>query len=523
MPTQDRPESLGAFPLEYVDFAVIVHDTDTSVLFANETACRLLGLSADQLRGRGIADPLWSFYREDGTPLPLDEHPVSRALVTGRPVRRLLLGVTRPATKDRVWVLASALPESDAQGGVRRIVLSFTDVTERQKAEAERAELHEQLVQAQRMESVGQLAGGIAHDFNNIMMVMKGYCELMRLAAGQNEGLTNGLAQIETHADRAIELTRQLLAFSRKQTLRPDVLDLNNLAVDMERMLRTLVGEDVQLETIPAQHPAMVTADRSQIEQVLVNLAGNARDAMPLGGKLTIEVSWVDIDAAAADCDQNLAPGPYIMMAVSDTGEGMEPETTRRIFEPFFNAKGDGKRTGLGLSTVYGIVHQSGGTIRVKSAVGRGTTFYILLPRVEVSLSRGNDEADRRAAESRLVLVVEDEPALRGLVVMMLEKLGFSVKEAGNGREALRMIEEGGVKPDLLLTDVVMPEMSGTVLVERLHSRMPDLKVMFMSGYADETILDHGVIGPGMEFLRKPFSMTDLEGRVEALLGPSRL
>jgi two-component system, cell cycle sensor histidine kinase and response regulator CckA len=518
MPIAERPESIGPFPLDYVDSAVIVYGADTTVLFANESACRLLGWPRDQMSGRPISDPLWSFSREDGTPLSPAEHPVSRVLATGRPLRHALVGATRRTTGERVWVSASAVPELAEGGAVRRVVVTFADITERQRGEEERVELQEQLVQAQRMESVGQLAGGIAHDFNNILMVVKGYCELMRLAAGENEALAGGLGQIETNADRAIELTRQLLAFSRKQTLRPVVIDLNNLVGDMEHMLRRLIGEDVELLIVPAEHPAMVTADRSQIEQVLVNLAANARDSMPVGGKLSLNISWADVDAG-----DGLAPGPYIVLTVSDTGQGMDPETTRRIFEPFFSTKGEAKRSGLGLATVYGIVHQSGGTIRVKSDVGRGTTFSIFLPRVEVSLSRRGEEGDRSAAEGKLVLVVEDEPALRGLVVMMLEKLGYLVHEAGNGSEALRMVQEGGLKPDLLLTDVVMPGMSGTVLVERLRGFMPELKVMYMSGYADETILDHGVISAGMEFLRKPFSMNDLEERVNALLGPAKL
>jgi two-component system cell cycle sensor histidine kinase/response regulator CckA len=520
MPSTERPVGAEAFPLEYVDVAAMVYGPDTAVIFANDSACCLLGLSRDEMLGKRLGDSLWSFFSEDGESLSTDEHPVARAVATAQPVWRSLIAAGRPQEGDRVWLLASAIPELDNGGGVRRVVLTLVDVTDGQTASADRAGLEERLIQAQRMESVGQLAGGIAHDFNNILMVMKGYCELTRLAVGENKPLLDGLEKIESQADRAIELTRQLLAFSKKQTLHPADIDLNNLFADMEPMLRTLVGEGIQVVVNPASHPATVTADRAQLEQALVNLAANARDSMPVGGKLTIDISWVDIDEGSTLSEHGVEPGSYVKVAVSDTGEGMDAETKRRVFEPFFKPKGEG--SGLGLSTAYGIVHQSGGTINVDSAPGKGSTFTIYLPRVEFALARTGGAADRASAPGgRAVLVVEDEPALRGLVVMMLEKLGYDVFEAGNGGEALRLIQEEGLQPDLLLTDVVMPEMSGTVLVERLQGFMPGLKVMYMSGYADETILDHGIIGAGMEFLRKPFSMTDLEERVEALLGPS--
>jgi PAS domain S-box-containing protein len=416
----------------------------------------------------------------------------------------------------RVAVETSAV--SFPMGGEDVHLVFVRDRTERQKAETERAELQEQLQRAQRMESVGQLAGGVAHDFNNILMVQKGYCELMKLTLREGDPLADGLAQIEAYADRAAELTRQLLAFSRKQTLHPVDIDLNNLMADMDHMLRRVVGEDVEIATVLAPHPAMARVDRSQIEQVLVNLAVNARDAMSRGGKLTIEISWVEVDEAYTEGDPEFVPGPYVMLAISDTGHGMDIETTRRVFEPFFTTKGEGKGTGLGLSTVYGVIHQSGGNIRVESELGKGATFRIYLPRVEVSLARPAEPGVVGTGEGQLVLVVEDEPALRGLVVMMLEKLGYWVKEAANGREAVILVEEEGLKPDLLLTDVVMPEMGGSALAQRLRKDMSGLKVIYMSGYADDTVLDHGVITPGVDFLRKPFSMADLAAQVESAL-----
>jgi two-component system cell cycle sensor histidine kinase/response regulator CckA len=646
MPMTEQPEIAQSLPLDNVQSGVIIHGSDTRVLFANQSACTLLGLSRDQMVGTTSSDSLWAFVRQDGTPLPAEEHPVNVVLAADRPVLNIVLGAVCHSTGERVWASVSARPERGPGGAIDRVLVTLADITElkqRQaeleialeadraiierapegvyiesnghfqylnpemarllgaakrdeligseviaviapeyrrpiggrvgavyeattepvaidylrfdgsrvaleatavsvqkdseevhavfvrdrsefrRAEAEKATLLEQLTQAQRMETAGQLAGGVAHDFNNILMVMKGYCELMRLAAAGNDSILSALSQIEVHADRAVDLTRQLLAFSRRQTLSPIVIDLNNLLADMEHMLQRLVGENVQLAIALSPHPAMVTADRTQIEQVLVNLAANARDCMPRGGKLSVGLSWVDVSATADVDGSGLIAGPYVMLSVSDTGVGMDAETKRRIFEPFFSARGEGRGSGLGLSTVYGVVHQSGGTIRVDSELDEGTTFSILLPRVEVTLSRrGGDSSGAAAAERKMVLVVEDEAALRGLVVMMLEKLGYSVQEAASGPDALKLVDEGKLEPDLLLTDVVMPEMSGSDLVTRVRERMPHLKVIFMSGYADETILDHGVSDPDFQFLRKPFSMADLESHMTSVLGSAK-
>ena len=407
-----------------------------------------------------------------------------------------------------------------SDGGGSQLVF-VRDRTEQRKADADRAALQEQLLQAQKMESVGQLAGGIAHDFNNILMVQRGYLEMMRLTLKEGDPIADGLAQIEAYAERATELTRQLLAFSRKQPLHPVVLDLNYLLEESEPMLRRLMGENIEVVTVPAAHPAQVEADRAQLEQVLINLAVGSRDAMPKGGRLTLEASWADVEAGSAESERDIAPGPYILLAVRDTGRGMDAETARRIFEPFFVGKGQSQGTGLGLSAVYGIVRQSGGDILVDSELGKGATFRIYLPRVEVSVAAPGGAAESMAEQAGpLVLVVEDEPALRGLVVAMIEKMGYVVKEAANGGQALALVEREGLVPDLLLTDVVMPEMSGSVLAERLRGRMPGLKVIYMSGYADDTILDYGVVDPNVDFLRKPFSMASLETRITKVLGP---
>ncbi len=528
MPLTERPDDAQTQPLEHVQSGVIVYGPDARVLFANPSACTLLGLSEEQLAGKDPSNASWAFVGADGSPLLPDEHPVNRALAMGGPIVDETVGVTRAGTGESLWLAASARPQLAVDGTAQGVVLTLVDVTELKKrvsdlecvVETEQAALRDQLVQAQRMETAGQLAGGVAHDFNNILMVMKGYCELMRLAAAGNDGILNALSQIEVHADRAVDLTRQLLAFSRRQTLSPVVLDLNNLMTDMEHMLQRVLGESIQLVTSLSPHPAMVTADRTQVEQVLVNLAMNARDSMPRGGKLSVRISWVDIETTLPGDDPGFNPGAYVMLSVSDTGQGLDEATKRRIFEPFFSIKGEGKGMGLGLSTVYGVIHQSGGTVRVESELGKGTTFSILLPRVEVTLpKRGDGPATAAGADSKAVLVVEDEAALRGLVVMMLERLGYAVHEASNGPDALRLVEGGGLRPDVLLTDVVMPEMSGSDLAAKMRQLLPTMKVVFMSGYADETILDHGVSDPAFEFLRKPFSMSDLESHLESVLG----
>ncbi len=393
------------------------------------------------------------------------------------------------------------------------------DATARRKAEAERENLQAQLLQARKMESVGRLAGGVAHDFNNILMVQRGYCEMIKLELREGDPLAEGLAQIDACAERATALTRQLLAFSRKQPLQPRDFDLNALLRNLDDMLRRLIGEDVDLVIAPAPAPAMVRADPGQIEQVIVNLAVNARDAMPQGGRLTIEVSQVELDKAYIEQHIDVVPGPYVMLAVSDTGCGMDDEIRSHIFEPFFTTKSEGKGTGLGLSTVYGIVRQSGGNVWVYSEPGKGTAFKVYLPRVQAEptqIARQETRVTRGAGE--LVLVVEDEPALRTLAMRMIERLGYRSSEAANAGTAHILVEEQGLRPDLLITDMVMPGMSGRVLVERLRQTVPDVKVIYMSGYTDNAIVHHGLLDAGISFLQKPFSMADLGARIRSVL-----
>jgi two-component system cell cycle sensor histidine kinase/response regulator CckA len=395
----------------------------------------------------------------------------------------------------------------------------YRDVSERHRAELEREGLHEQIQQIQKMESVGQLAGGVAHDFNNILMVQKGYCELMRAGLADNDPLVDSVAQIEACTDRATALTRQLLAFSRKQTLQPRVLDLGQLVQGAEDMLRRLLGEHVEMVIVLSAAAATVKADPGQIEQVLVNLAANARDAMPQGGRLTINLSVVELDSDYCQGHVGLFPGAYVMLSVSDTGSGMDAEVKRRMFEPFYTTKGEAKGTGLGLSTAHGIVRQSGGDIWVESEPGKGATFRVCLPLVkDEPVYEAKSETTVAKGEGELVLVVEDESALRGLAMVMIERLGYRVAGAANGAAALGLVVDEGLRPDLILTDVVMPGMSGHALAERLSSTLPDTKVVYMSGYTDDAIAHHGVLDPGIDFLQKPFAMADLAAMIRSVL-----
>jgi PAS domain S-box-containing protein len=407
----------------------------------------------------------------------------------------------------------------EAVGDIAFALRGMEVEAERDKSAATLVNTEEQLRQAQKLEAIGQLAGGVAHDFNNILMVQLGYCDLMKGALREEDPLAKDLSQIKACAERAAALTRQLLAFSRKQTLQPEVLDLNVAVGNIEKMLRRLIGEDIDFVTAPAKDLWRVKADPGQIEQVIMNLAANARDAMPRGGKLTIETANVDLDE---DCVRNhvgATAGPHVMLAITDNGCGMDGKTKSRLFEPFFTTKEKGKGTGLGLATVYGIVKQSGGSIWVYSEPGKGTTFKIYLPRVEAEpVPRVSREVQAARGAGELVLVVEDEPVLRELLARMIAGLGYRVKAAANGGEALIAVEEEGLRPDILITDVVMPGMGGPVLAERLGRAQPGLKVLYTSGYTDSGIVHHGVLDPETPFLQKPFSIGDLAAKIRELL-----
>ncbi len=390
----------------------------------------------------------------------------------------------------------------------------------RNRGEKEMAALQEQLRQSQKMEAIGQLAGGIAHDFNNLLTVISGYSEFSLRELQGDSDLRENLEEIKKAAQRASDLTRQLLAFSRRQILEVKVLDLNIVLRDLDKMLRRVIGEDIELVTILAENLGRVKTDRGQIEQVIMNLSINAKDAIPTGGKLTIETANVKLDEEYAHSHIAVTPGRYVMLSVSDTGVGMTPEVRDRVFEPFFTTKEMGKGTGLGLSTVYGIVKQSGGNIWVYSEPGRGTTFKIYLPRMDEPL----DERVKRMVEKELprgdetILLVEDDKEVRMLAMRILKTQGYRVLEASHGGDALQVLKEREGSIHLLLTDVVMPEMSGRELANRLIPFHPKMKVLYMSGYTDNAIVHHGVLDKGVNYIQKPFTVDGLARKVREVL-----
>ena len=401
----------------------------------------------------------------------------------------------------------------NANGETEKLVIVNRDITERKQ-------LEQQLYLSQKLEAVGRLSGGVAHDFNNLLGVIIGYSEVMQKRMAPNDRFREAADEILKAAHRAAALTKQLLAFSRKQVLEPKVLDLNTVVADVEKMLKRLIGEDILLEILVSPDLHAVKADPGQIGQVIMNLAVNARDAMPNGGKLTIETANTTLDEKDAGRYRYVVPGQYVKLRVSDTGCGMDAETQSHVFEPFFTTKEKGKGTGLGLATVYGVVKQSGGYIWLQSDVGKGTQFEIFLPRVEGEIEKPQ-KASAPAKESRggqTILVVEDEQALRKLTCSVLQDLGYTVLEAGDAAEALALVKQCKPAVDLLLTDVVMPGKSGRDLADELVPQIPGMKVLFMSGYTDGAIAAHRVLEPGLSLLRKPFSSEELTQTVARIL-----
>ena len=382
--------------------------------------------------------------------------------------------------------------------------------------------LQTQLVQSQRMEAVGRLAGGIAHDFNNLLTVITTSCDLLLEDLGADDPKRDDVEQVRKAADGATALTRQLLAFSRQQVLAPQIVNLGDVVFGVEKMLRRVIGEDVDLVTVLGSDVGAVKADVGQIEQVLMNLAVNARDAMPTGGKLTIEAANVEHDPDYAREQEAAAVSRFVMLAVSDTGTGMDEATKARIFEPFFTTKEVGKGTGLGLATVYGIVKQSGGFIWVYSEPGLGTTFKIYLPRVDVVAQNDGGGATSRASASErgieTVLLVEDAAAVRAVMHEALVRQGYTVLDAPTGAEALRIAANHAGPIHLLLTDVVMPGLSGRQLADRLAAVRPETKVLYTSGYTDDAVVRHGVLESGIAYLQKPFTMDGLARKVREVL-----
>jgi signal transduction histidine kinase/CheY-like chemotaxis protein len=401
----------------------------------------------------------------------------------------------------------------------------FADITERKNAEMEKAKLEAQLNQAQKMESVGRLAGGVAHDFNNMLTVILGHAQLGLMHLDPTHPVCADLAEISRTAERSADLTRQLLAFARKQTIAPKVLDLNETVAGMLKMLQRLIGEDINLNWHPAPNLWPVNMDPSQIDQILANLCVNARDSIAGTGKITIETGSSLIDEEY--CTQNIGfmVGEYVRLAVSDDGCGMDKLTRAQIFEPFFTTKGLGEGTGLGLATVYGIVKQNNGFINVYSEPGLGTSFTIYLPRymgtAEQTRKEGAVEPAKRGMET--ILLVEDEPAILNITSTILKKQGYTILTANTPGEAIRLASEHGDKIHLLMTDVVMPEMNGKDLAKNLQSLYPQLKCLYMSGYTSNVIAHHGVLDEGVNFIQKPYSLPDLANKVRDVLDSKQI
>ncbi len=464
---------------------VVVHDASGRPTMANPAALAMLGVSETELLARSAFDRAWNVIREDGSPFPVELHPVPQALATGRAVQNVVMGFSRPGSRDRVWLLVSAEPRLRPDGSTEEVACSMLDVTERRELEAK-------LRQAQRMEAVGQLAGGVAHDFNNIRKA----------------------------ADRAAGLTRQLLAFGRRQLLQPVVLDMNEVIREAERLLHRLLGEDIEIRCDLAADLGLVQVDRGQLEQVIVNLAVNARDAMPRGGTLSITTRNAAPDSTGLPSGLEIPTAGAVLLEMRDSGVGMEEAIRLRAFEPFFTTKEIGKGTGLGLSTVYGIVRQSGGDACIESRVGQGTMVTICLPRMAAATlaPAAPPPAAPVVGGRERVLIVEDEPAIRLVVGRVLSSHGYAVVEAANPAAARALLADAGPPIDLLISDVVMPGGSGPELAAWTRSRWPKLPVLFITGHADEEVLQRGLDLANATVLSKPFTPVDLIAAVRASL-----
>jgi len=491
-----RTAKLGAWSLDLVQRKVIWSDEVRAIyeLEPTESPSYDSGIEAYAPEFRELVQRCVESCARDGTPF---DNEVQLITKRGR----------------RVWVRAVGQAARDPNGTITRLQGSLQDISERRR-------LEDHLRQAQKLEAVGKLAGGVAHDFNNILMVILSYSALTLSSLRAGDPLREEIEQIQLAGDRARQLTSQLLAFSRQQVLSPRVIDLNQVLSSLEKLLQRLIREDITL-TILHEPVGQLSADPGQIEQVIMNLVINARDAMPKGGAITIETRNIELSAEYAATHPNVTPGHYVMLAVTDTGLGMDVATQTRVFEPFFTTKGPGEGTGLGLATVWGIVTQSGGHIWLYSELGVGTTFHIYLPRVDAPLDALAAETNIPATKLRgaeTILVVEDEEQVRNLVCVILRRNGYNVLQAGNGGEAVLICEQFTGKIDLLLTDVVMPRMSGRELAQRLSAPRATMKVLYMSGYTENAIVHHGVLDSGIAFLPKPIAPDALLRKIRDLL-----
>ncbi|HKW98792.1 MAG TPA: ATP-binding protein [Bryobacteraceae bacterium] len=493
--------------LESAAQALLGADREGRIVLANARAEEMFGYTIDELRGAAIEVLLPDSLRK--------AHSDHRAEYFAHPrVRPMGIGMDLLARRKDGSEFPVEISLSYVQTDEGLFAIAFvSDISHRKQ-------LEDQLIQARKMEAIGRLAGGVAHDFNNMLTIVSGYSRMIadRLPAG--DPLRAYSEEVLKAADRASALTSQLLAFSRRQITKPRVIDTNVLLSNIEKMLHRLIGEDIELKFSLEPAVAHIKVDPGQLEQVIFNLAANSRDALPRGGRITIETKGVRLDSAYAQTHLDVKPGNYVMIAVTDNGEGMDEVTRRRIFEPFFTTKAQGKGTGLGLATAFGIVKQAGGDIWVYSEPGKGTTFKLYFPAASDSPVEQPVPAPARTAYrgNETILVVEDDDSVRDLMITMLQGLGYHVLSAGSVDEAIAVRGDHPGKIALLVTDVVMPEKGGKQLADALSLATPDLKILYLSGYTEGTVMRHGVLDPGVDFLAKPFNQEDLGKKVREVL-----
>jgi two-component system cell cycle sensor histidine kinase/response regulator CckA len=505
----NRQQFLKAM-LESLGAGIVACDAEGVLTLFNQAAREMLGNTEAAISPEKWAEH-YNVYHPDGKRLLEKEAlPLYRALC-GERVRDVEILIRRPDGKTRS-ALVSGQPILDAHGQSLGAVVALHDITDRKLLEG-------QLRQSQKLEAVGSLAGGVAHDFNNLLTVIGGYSQMMMQQMAPGDPNYGSLEEIARASDRAAALTRQLLAFSRKQVLEPKILDLNAIVVDMEKMLHRLLPANIELVTGLSHDIGQIKADPGQIEQVLLNLVVNARDAMPEGGRLVVETGNTDLDETYCQSHAEVSAGPYVVLTVSDTGTGMSPETQTRVFEPFFTTKEVGKGTGLGLSTVFGIVQQSGGTVGVYSEIGLGSTFRVYLPRIGSTpeTERRQTAAPVHARGTETILVVEDDARVRKLARLVLESAGYTVLPATDGQDALGILEKRPGRVHLVLTDIVMPGMSGPELLSRIRKEHPGCKGLYMSGYSDKALTSRFPQSDA-PLIQKPFPPSALAQRVREIL-----